>query len=212
MNGDGFPDVIVGARSYFNGQVNEGAAFVYLGASYGLSPIPAWEAEGDQAGAEFGVSVATAGDVNGDGYSDVIVGARYFDNGEANEGRAYVYFGSGGPAAPPSAPFILVQNAGLSAQLSWPVIPNATAYDVVLGDLGQLLLSGGDFSEGTTRCIANDSTGTLHYDRTSIGVGEVIFYLVRGLNPSFVGSYDVPGAGQVGSRDAEIAASIGACP
>ena len=34
---------------------------------------------------QFGISVATAGDVNGDGYSDVIVGAR-FDNGQSNEG------------------------------------------------------------------------------------------------------------------------------
>jgi hypothetical protein len=34
--------------------------------------------------------------VNGDGYSDVIVGAYYYDNGQTDEGRAYVYFGNGG--------------------------------------------------------------------------------------------------------------------
>ena len=54
----------------------------------------AWTAESDQASARFGISVATAGDVNGDGYSDVIVGASHYDNGETNEGRAYVYHGS----------------------------------------------------------------------------------------------------------------------
>ena len=32
--------------------------------------------------------------MNGDGYSDVIVGAPFHDNGESNEGRAYVYAGS----------------------------------------------------------------------------------------------------------------------
>ena len=42
----------------------------------------------------FGVSVGTAGDVNGDGYGDVIVGAPRYDNGETNEGRAFVYHGS----------------------------------------------------------------------------------------------------------------------
>jgi FG-GAP repeat len=38
--------------------------------------------------------VGTAGDVNGDGYSDVIVGACFYDNGEANEGAAAVYHGA----------------------------------------------------------------------------------------------------------------------
>ena len=41
----------------------------------------------------FGFSVSTAGDVNGDGYSDVIVGAYDNDAGGSNAGRAYIYFG-----------------------------------------------------------------------------------------------------------------------
>ena len=43
---------------------------------------------------------ATAGDVNGDGYADVIVGAPGYDNGQTDEGRAFVYHGSAsGPRA-----------------------------------------------------------------------------------------------------------------
>jgi len=38
--------------------------------------------------------VATAGDVNGDGYADVIVGASRYDAGETDEGRAYIYYGN----------------------------------------------------------------------------------------------------------------------
>ncbi|NOQ33152.1 MAG: hypothetical protein GQ567_02985 [Methanosarcinales archaeon] len=94
VNGDGYSDVIVGAYRYDNGQNDEGRAYVYHGSATGLSTSFAWTAEGNQDGANFGASVASAGDVNGDGYSDVIVGARYYDNGENMEGRAYVYHGS----------------------------------------------------------------------------------------------------------------------
>jgi len=93
VNGDGYADVIVGAHGFDNGETSEGRAFVYHGSALGLSLTSNWTAEGDQAGAFFGSSVGTAGDVNGDGYADVIVGARVFDNGETNEGRAFVYHG-----------------------------------------------------------------------------------------------------------------------
>src|SRR5262249_31359115 len=94
VNGDGYDDVIVGAFYYDNGQTNEGRAFVYHGSASGLSTTPDWTAESDQNFAQFGSSVGTAGDVNGDGYDDVIVGAEIYDNGQFDEGRAFVYHGS----------------------------------------------------------------------------------------------------------------------
>jgi hypothetical protein len=51
-------------------------------------------AESNQDGALFGWSVGTAGDVNGDGYSDMIVGAYQYDNDQIDEGRAFVYYGA----------------------------------------------------------------------------------------------------------------------
>ena len=96
VNGDGYSDVIVGVIYYDNGQTNEGRAYVYLGSATGLGTIPAWTAESNQADADLGYVVGTAGDVNGDGYADVIAGAPYYDNGQADEGRAYVYLGSAG--------------------------------------------------------------------------------------------------------------------
>ncbi len=94
VNNDGYSDVIVGAKAYDNGQINEGRAFVFHGSASGLSDIPNWTAESDQANALFGYSVSTAGDVNGDGYSDVIIGAPYDKTGQSIIGRAYVYHGS----------------------------------------------------------------------------------------------------------------------
>ncbi len=94
VNGDGFAEVIVGAYRFDNGFFDEGRAFVFAGSPTGPSPIPAWTADGNQTGAWFGYSVASAGDVNGDGYADVIVGARLYDNLHIDEGRAYVFLGS----------------------------------------------------------------------------------------------------------------------
>jgi len=94
VNGDGYFDVVVGASRFSNGEDNEGAAFVYYGSPSGLSSTPAWTMEGNQANSFFGISVSTAGDVNKDGYADVIIGAHYFDNGETNEGRVFIYLGS----------------------------------------------------------------------------------------------------------------------
>src|SRR6185503_1193218 len=74
INGDGFGDVVVGAP-YWDGAVGqEGRAYLYLGNATGLAAAPAWTADPtDQANAFFGNRIATAGDVNGDGYSDVMV-------------------------------------------------------------------------------------------------------------------------------------------
>lgn len=94
VNGDGFEDVIVGAPSFDNSPSNEGAAFLFFGSAAGIGMTPDWTAEGGQFNAEFGVSLAAAGDVNGDGFADVIVGAPRVNLGSAEQGAAYVYHGS----------------------------------------------------------------------------------------------------------------------
>lgn len=112
VNGDGYSDVIVGADQYDNGHANEGRAYVFLGSATGLSTTANWTAEGDQVIAAFGYSVATAGDVNNDGYSDVIVGARLYSNGQTGEGRALVWYGSSSGLGPNGTP----ANADWSAE------------------------------------------------------------------------------------------------
>lgn len=94
VNGDGFDDVIIGAAYYGNGQVNEGAVYAYYGSGEGLSTEYNWRKEINQDNAKFGWSVSSAGDVNGDGFSDILVGAPYYANGNSQEGAAFVYLGS----------------------------------------------------------------------------------------------------------------------
>jgi hypothetical protein len=96
VNGDGFDDVIVGAPYFDSGSFgNSGAAYIHHGASSGVSSSASRTLTGGAAGDLFGYSVFRAGDVNGDGYDDVIVGAPYFDSAAlSNSGAAYVYHGS----------------------------------------------------------------------------------------------------------------------
>ncbi|MFU8771389.1 MAG: integrin alpha [Anaerolineales bacterium] len=104
VNGDGFADVIVGASQYTDGQSNEGAAFVYHGSPTGLSAAPDWQFQSDQIAARFGYAVAGAGDINGDGYADVIVGAPGYSDEINLSGAVYVFYGS---------------ETGLSAEPDW---------------------------------------------------------------------------------------------
>ena len=98
VNGDGFGDVIVGAWGYSAGQALEGGAFVFHGSASGIQGHdPATAAaciESDQADAHLGRSVASAGDVNGDGFADVIVGAQQYDAAHFSDGAAFVFHGS----------------------------------------------------------------------------------------------------------------------
>lgn len=66
---------------------SRGATYLYNGSATGRSKCSDWFATGDQAGYKFGFSVYTAGDVNGDGYSDVVVG-------KPDSGKVFVYHGS----------------------------------------------------------------------------------------------------------------------
>ena len=52
-----------------------------------------------QNGSRYGFSVATAGDVDGDGFSDILVGAPDFDSIGTNDGRAYLLRGGPGGTA-----------------------------------------------------------------------------------------------------------------
>ena len=65
-----------------------------LGSDTGVMSASRWGDHCDQAGSQFGAAVGTAGDVNGDGYSDIIVGAPLWNHGDINEGGAFVYHGS----------------------------------------------------------------------------------------------------------------------
>ena len=88
VDGDGFDDVVVGG--YGNASVTP-VVGIFEGSSTGISAAPTLVLEGTP-GSSFGAAVAGVGDVNGDGYSDVLIGAE--TAGEDEEGEAELYLGS----------------------------------------------------------------------------------------------------------------------
>ena len=124
VNGDGFADVVVGSYMLSSGESYEGRVWPYLGSADGLSSAADWTAESDQQFGELGISVAAAGDIDGDGFADLVAGAEGYANPDGGEDGAFVYMGSG---------------AGLAAvaELSWqPDQSNA--------DLGFAVANAGD--------------------------------------------------------------------
>ncbi len=119
VNGDGYADLIVGAHYGDDGGTYAGEAYVVFGSPGGTHPrvvdltnlgagdgfIIQADAPNDQAG----ISVSGAGDVNGDGYADLIVGANQGNDGGGNAGEAYVVFGK---QDDPSDPFGSADSAG----------------------------------------------------------------------------------------------------
>ena len=98
VNGDGYDDLLVSDPGYDN---DRGRVYLYLGSAAGLNPTPAWVAQGEGSGDKFGMAVAGVGDVNGDGFDDILVGAYGYRN-NLSWGKVYLYLGSGdGPASTP---------------------------------------------------------------------------------------------------------------
>ncbi|TCZ56279.1 VCBS domain-containing protein [Roseicella aquatilis] len=108
VNGDGLADLIVGARlNNSDGSADNGAAYVVFGKADGgtldLDLVAGGNSSlgfkilGEASGDWAGMSVSTAGDMNGDGLADLLVGARFHNSdGSSDNGAAYVVFGKAG--------------------------------------------------------------------------------------------------------------------
>lgn len=113
VDGDGYDDVLIGAREYPGSLNSEGVVYLFRGGPLGIVTDSLLDAdlrlESKQSGAmvlgnNIAFDVSGAGDVNGDGLADVIVGKGYWDAGQENEGAAFVFQGEPWPTSPNQPP------------------------------------------------------------------------------------------------------------
>ncbi|GAB4190928.1 MAG: hypothetical protein Kow00105_05130 [Phycisphaeraceae bacterium] len=109
FNGDGYDDLIIGARDADPISNNDGTVYIVFGMPGGfpaeidlgtLNGTDGFAIHAEAVRDSLGVSVASAGDVNGDGLDDVIIGADLADPNGNRSGSVYVIYGSTGPFAP----------------------------------------------------------------------------------------------------------------
>jgi hypothetical protein len=91
------------------------------------------------------------------------------------------------------------------ATLWWPAQPAADSYDLVRGNLNELLASGGDYSATSPTCLENDDTDETAFDSSHPGTGNAYYYLYRSFGCGQNGSYAPPGSDQGAGRDGGLA-------
>ncbi len=180
VNGDGFDDLMVGAPSAASNGSRSGASYVVFGKASGFGATLAlssldghtgFRLDGVAASDYSGNSVSSAGDVNGDGFDDLIVGAIGADLHGRSSGASYVVFGKA---------------SGFSATLALSSLDGNTGFrldGVAAGDLsGRSVSSAGDVNGDGFDDLIVGATGT---DPKGSGSGSGSSYVVFGKASGF---------------------------
>jgi hypothetical protein len=198
VNNDGYEDVIAGAPIH---NINTGRAYIFFGGS-SMDNTADVTMTAETTGDRFGASVAGAGDVNNDGYDDVIVGARQFIS---DPGRAYVFFG--GSSMDNTADVTMMGEAinnSFGAQVTGGGDVNNDGYDdVVVGASGYssttgrvyVFLGGSSMDNTADVTMTGESTANIFGSAVAFG-GDIN---VDGYDDVFVGAGYYP-AGNADGR------------
>ncbi|MFZ5475503.1 MAG: MopE-related protein [Myxococcota bacterium] len=181
VDADGYDDVVVGTVAYYD---LPGEAYLHRGSAAGLSATADTTLTGASSSCYFGSRVAGAGDVDGDGYDDVLVGDYCDSTGGGDAGRVWVYHGS---SAGLEASHSRAISGTSGALFAWTISAagdvNGDGYDDVLigapgdtGDTGAAYLHYGS-SSGLSAAAGWSPAASYVYDRPYgycvAGLGDV---------------------------------------
>ena len=217
VNGDGFDDLIIGAHYGDNGGLYAGEAYVVFGKATGfgtidlssLSAAAGFAIQGDAAGDKAGFSVSAAGDVNGDGLADIVVGVPYGNSGGTHSGQAYVIFGKASGFTTidltnlAAAAGFIIRGDDTGDHAGWSVSGagdvNGDGYDdLIIGAPGNDTLRGGaprTIDAGEAYVIFGRATGFAPIDLSNLASSEG--FIIQGESAEDLAGFSVSAAGDV---------------
>ncbi|GFE71566.1 Calx-beta domain-containing protein [Chroococcus sp. FPU101] len=236
VNGDGFDDILIGARGAAPNGNYSGQSYVVFGKSGGFNPninlstlngANGFAINGINFGDASGYSVSSAGDVNGDGFDDILIGAYNANPNSTYTGQSYVVFGKNSGF---SASFDLstlngtngfaVNGINTGDGLGWSVSSagdiNGDGFDdIIIGAIGAD--PNGSYS-GQSYVIFGQSTTTLPNITLAVspasvtedGTGNLIYTFTRtgSLTSPLTVNYGITGTATRGTDYANIATSV----
>ncbi|MES3009048.1 MAG: Ig-like domain-containing protein [Pseudomonadota bacterium] len=181
INGDGYDDLLIGSPGFDgSGLFDNGAVFVLFGSSnlntsitlQDLDGTNGFRLQGLEDGDELGFSVSDAGDVNGDGYDDLIVGTPAADvNSYSDNGAAYVLFGHSG---------------GFSSTINVSALDGSNGFRMQLSsdntNIGRSVSSAGDINGDGIDDLIIGARGPDSSDQEDRGVSYIVFGMTSGFD------------------------------